>query len=104
VPASPPSPAGAKGCALLAMCLATIAALGMKDQTQEPVPPELARDLDQQQSFLDRQRRVQLRDSGAGWFSFPSGHTTLITAPTMVVCTENLIHVNDVMESPKLAK
>jgi NAD(P)H-hydrate repair Nnr-like enzyme with NAD(P)H-hydrate epimerase domain len=42
--------------------------------------------------------------SRAGVISIPSEPPAHLVAPQTVVCTENLIRVDDVMESPKLAE
>ena len=74
---------GAKGRVLLAVCLATVAALVVKDQLKilfGRTWPETW--TNNHPSWAGNGTfGFEPLDGGAGWFSFPSGHTTLITAP-----------------------
>jgi len=78
---------GAKGRILLAACLATVAALVIKDQLKilfGRTWPETW--TNNNPSWIkDGVFGFEPFHGSAGWFSFPSGHTTLITAPMMVL-------------------
>jgi membrane-associated phospholipid phosphatase len=78
---------GAQGRILLATCLATVAALVIKDQLKilfGRTWPETW--TNNNPSWIkDGIFGFEPFHGGAGWFSFPSGHTTLITAPMMVL-------------------
>jgi len=78
---------GAQGRILLAACLATDAALVSKDMLKilfGRTWPETW--TNNNPSWIkDGVFGFEPFHGGAGWFSFPSGHTTLITAPMMVL-------------------
>ena len=78
---------GANGRILLAACLATVAALVIKDQLKilfGRTWPETW--TNNNPSWIGNGSfGFEPLHGGAGWFSFPSGHTTLITAPMMVL-------------------
>ena len=76
-----------KGRVLLAVCLATVAALVVKDQLKilfGRTWPETW--TNNNPSWIkDGVFGFEPLHGGAGWFSFPSGHTTLLTAPMVVL-------------------
>ena len=78
---------GPRGRILLATCLATIAALVIKDELKilfGRTWPETW--TNNNPSWIkDGVFGFEPFHGGAGWFSFPSGHTTLVTAPMMVL-------------------
>jgi membrane-associated phospholipid phosphatase len=78
---------GAKGRVLLAACLSTVAALVVKDELKilfGRTWPETW--TNNNPSWIGNGTfGFEPLHGGAGWFSFPSGHTTLITAPMMVL-------------------
>lgn len=78
---------GAKGRVLLAACLSTIAALVVKDELKllfGRTWPETW--TNNNPSWIGSGTfGFWPLHGGAGWFSFPSGHVTLITAPMMVL-------------------
>lgn len=78
---------GSRGRILLAACLATVVALVVKDELKilfGRTWPETW--TNNNPSWIkDGVFGFEPFHGGNGWFSFPSGHTTLVTAPMMVL-------------------